>query len=97
MATAFNIDPKEIPKRFGRRKLKALYSYLSQVENLHTLRSAIGTRAAMGADKDDFEKYANALTGDVSTPVESEAPVVDMEREAARANDDEDWEAIDDG
>ena len=97
MATAFNIDPKEIPKRFGRRKLKALYSYLGQVENLHTLRSAVGTRAAMGADKDGFEKYADSLMGDVSTPVESEAPVVDMEREAARVDNDGDYEVIDDG
>ena len=88
---------EEVPRRFGRRKLKALYRYLGQVRDLDVLRNATGTRAAMGADADTWEKYARALQGELSTPVETMPPLVDMEKETARHADTDDWEAVDDG
>lgn len=88
---------EEVPRRFGRRKLKALYRYLGQVRDLDVLRNATGTRAAMGADAKGWEDYANALQSELSTRVETMPPLVDMDKEAARHVDTDDWEAVDDG
>jgi hypothetical protein len=97
VATARGIDVEEIPRIYGRRKLKTLYKYLNQIEDLNTLRHATGTRAAMGADADGWGKYADALQGGLSAPTETGPPALDLEHETARQDDTNDWEAVDDG
>jgi hypothetical protein len=87
---------KEIPERYGRRKLKTLWRYLTQQTNEQMLRSAMATRAGSLADESGWREFADSLSGKDSTGVETAPPpIVEAPRE--RVDDDEDWEAVDDG
>jgi hypothetical protein len=92
VARAFGHDVKDIPRLYGRRKLKAIWQALVDKTNDDMLRAAMATRAGSLADEKGWREFTDSLSGEVSTPVE--APTI---APGPRRVDDDDWETIDDG
>jgi hypothetical protein len=96
VAQAVGCDAKDIPARYGRRKVKTLWRYLVDATNQDTLRAAMAARAGTLADDKGWRQFANSLqTGSDDGTTYAPPPVVEIPKE--RAGDDEDWETVDDG
>lgn len=74
--------------------MKLVWQHLTEKANEDMLRAAMATRAGSLADEAGWRDFANSLSGDDSTGVET-VPIMEPPRE--RVDDDDDWETVDDG
>ena len=94
VARAYGLEVSEIPKRFGRRKLKLLWNHLVEAESEAMLRAATAARAGTLAD----DKVWREFTRELSKPPVPDAgpPPPPVLKETNDQNvDDEEWETID--